>query len=90
MIAKLTGQTTTPVSSTDSDECTLCAPIPSIAESDTIPTVMIFPMKKEKKVSRSEDEVVCVTEWVCNNKRNWLFVKRPEKGESIVMSLFLS
>jgi len=51
---------------------------------------MIFPMKKEKKVSRSEDEVVCVTEWVHSDKRNWLFVKRPEKGESDAMSLFLS
>ena len=82
---KLTEQTTTPLSLTDSDECTLCAPIPSTTERDTIPTVMIFPMKKEKKVSRSEDEVVCVTEWVHNDKRSWLFVKRPEKGESVVM-----
>ena len=89
MLARLTGQTTTPLSSTDSDECTLCAPISSIAERDTIPTVMIFPMKKEKKVSRSEDEVVCVTEWVHDDKRSWLFVKRPEKGEFIVGPLSL-
>jgi A/G-specific adenine glycosylase len=80
-------QTTTPLPSIDSDECTLCAPMPSTAERATIPTVMIFPMKKEKKVSRSEDEVVCVTEWVYNDKRSWLFVKRPEKGESIVVKL---
>jgi A/G-specific adenine glycosylase len=46
-------------------------------------------MKKEKKVSRSEDEVVCVTEWVYNDKRSWLFVKRPEKGEFIVGPLSL-
>jgi A/G-specific adenine glycosylase len=78
---RLTWQTTTPLPSTDSGECTLCAPIPSAAERDTIPTVTIFPMKKEKKVSRFEDEVVCVTEWVCNGERSWLFVKRPEKGE---------
>lgn len=90
VIAKLIGQTTAPLSSPGSDECTLCAPIPSTAERDTIPTVMIFPMKKEKKVSRSEDEVVCVTEWVHDDNRNWLFIKRPEKGESIVIVQSLS
>jgi A/G-specific adenine glycosylase len=37
-------------------------------------------MKKEKKVSREEEEVVCVTEWRKEDKRWWLFVKRPEKG----------
>jgi A/G-specific adenine glycosylase len=41
-------------------------------------------MKKEKKLSREEEEVVCVTEWVGTEKSWWLFVKRPEKGEYLV------
>lgn len=38
-------------------------------------------MRKEKKVSRAEEEVVCVVEWR-GTPRRWLFVKRPEKGVS--------
>jgi A/G-specific adenine glycosylase len=76
-------QTTTappPATSTE-DQCDLCAPIPSTSETTTIPAVTIFPMRKEKKVSRVEDEVVCITEWRYQGKRSWLFVKRPEKGK---------
>jgi A/G-specific adenine glycosylase len=41
-------------------------------------------MRKEKKVSRVEEEVVCIVEWTgaAAADRRWLFVKRPEKGES--------
>ena len=42
----------------------------------------MFPMRKDKKVSRTEEEVVCVVEWKSADSRQWLFVKRPEKGES--------
>ncbi|KAL1413596.1 hypothetical protein Q8F55_001371 [Vanrija albida] len=62
--------------------CDLCAPIPAAGDTDTIPSVTVFPMKKEKKASRVEDEVVCVTEWRGAAGSKWLFTKRPEKGES--------
>jgi A/G-specific adenine glycosylase len=41
-------------------------------------------MRKEKKASREEEELVCVVEWQDgqgSEDRKWLFVKRPEKGE---------
>lgn len=41
----------------------------------------VFPMRKEKKASREEEELVCVVEWQGSEDRKWLFVKRPEKGE---------
>jgi hypothetical protein len=40
-------------------------------------------MRKEKKVSREEEEVVCVTELRGAEESVWLFVKRPEKGMSV-------
>ncbi|WWC94008.1 A/G-specific adenine glycosylase [Kwoniella sp. B9012] len=62
--------------------CTLCAPIPLSPNTDKIPSVTIFPMRKEKKVSRNEEESVLVLEWKGegDEDRRWLFVKRPEKG----------
>jgi hypothetical protein len=42
---------------------------------------MVFPMRKDKKVSRVQEEVVSVVEWRGpDGVRNWLFVKRPEIG----------
>lgn len=43
----------------------------------------MFPMKKVKKVSREENEVVTIVEWHQSKtgEKRWLFVKRPEKGE---------
>jgi len=38
-------------------------------------------MKKVKKASREENEVVVVTEWRVGDERRWLLSKRPEKGE---------
>ncbi|WVQ82164.1 A/G-specific adenine glycosylase [Cryptococcus sp. DSM 104549] len=72
-----------PPPSATSKTCTLCAPIPltSDADADRIPSVTVFPMRKEKKASRVEEEVVCVIQWRgegCEDR--WLFVKRPEKG----------
>lgn len=60
-------------------ECSICAPIPD--SGSTIPSVTIFPMKKEKKTSREENEVVCIVEHKGQAGRNWLFTKRPDKGE---------
>jgi len=38
-------------------------------------------MRKEKKISRLEEEVVSVVEWRGEEgSRRWLFIKRPEKG----------
>lgn len=71
-------------------DCTLCAPIPSSIEAHAIPTVTIFPMRKVKKTSRSEDEVVCVTEWRCKGEQSWLFVKRPEKGLLVFAGIYQS
>ncbi|KAE8537690.1 hypothetical protein D1P53_005746 [Cryptococcus gattii VGV] len=45
-----------PLPSTGESDCKLCAPIPCDIETDKIPTVMMFPMKKEKKASRVEEE----------------------------------
>ena len=70
-------KTALPVSA---EQCKLCAPIPG--SGDRIPNVTVFPMKKEKKVSREENEVVCILEWCHEQDRKWLFTKRPEKGES--------
>lgn len=40
-------------------------------------------MRKAKKASREENEVVVVTEWRGkDDAKRWLLVKRPEKGES--------
>ncbi|KAL7421720.1 hypothetical protein Q5752_003491 [Cryptotrichosporon argae] len=64
----------------DDDTCSLCAPIPSVAEAVTIPSVTVFPMRKPKKASREEEEVVSVTEWRGEGGNRWLFTKRPEKG----------
>ncbi|KAK8864250.1 A/G-specific adenine glycosylase [Kwoniella newhampshirensis] len=62
-------------------ECTLCAPIPVSTPANRIPSVMVFPMRKEKKASRVEQETVSVIEWHgANGQRKWLFAKRPEKG----------
>ncbi|WWC89496.1 A/G-specific adenine glycosylase [Kwoniella dendrophila CBS 6074] len=63
--------------------CPLCSPIPSSSNSSKshIPNVTIFPMKKEKKASRDEEESVLVVEWKGENgDRKWLMIKRPEKG----------
>ncbi|RSH82220.1 hypothetical protein EHS25_005930 [Saitozyma podzolica] len=65
-----------------SDGCDLCLPIPS-EETQRIPSVTVFPMRKEKKASREEEELVCVVEWQAeqgSEDRKWLFVKRPERG----------
>lgn len=68
--------------STTKSHCKLCAPIPCDIETDRIPTVMVFPMKKEKKASRVEEETVCIVQWRGDgDQRRWLFTKRPEKGE---------
>lgn len=73
-----------PQLSTTKSDCKLCAPIPCGIETDKIPTVMVFPMKKEKKVSRVEEETVCVVQWRGDgDQRRWLFTKRPEKGERV-------
>ncbi|ADV20087.1 A/G-specific adenine glycosylase [Cryptococcus gattii E566] len=70
-----------PLPSTAESDCKLCAPIPCDIETDKIPTVMMFPMKKGKKASRVEEESVCVVQWRGNgDQRRWLFIKRPEKG----------
>ncbi|WVQ99230.1 A/G-specific adenine glycosylase [Kwoniella sp. CBS 9459] len=68
-------------------DCTLCAPIPLSPATDMIPSVQVFPMRKEKKASREEEESVLVLEWrkmgdngQSGGDRKWLFVKRPEKG----------
>ncbi|TXT15583.1 hypothetical protein VHUM_00086 [Vanrija humicola] len=60
--------------------CDLCAPIPAPEGTATIPSVTVFPMKKEKKASREEHEAVCVTEWRGPAGSKWLFTKRPDKG----------
>jgi hypothetical protein len=63
----------------------LCLPIPS-EETQRIPSVTVFPMRKEKKASREEEELVCVVEWQAeqgSEDRKWLFVKRPERGERL-------
>lgn len=67
----------------ESASCDLCVSVPSSsgAKEDCIPSVMVFPMRKEKKTSREEQEVVCVTEWSDGKDRKWLFTKRPEKGK---------
>lgn len=71
-----------PLPSTAESDCKLCTPIPCDIETDKIPTVMMFPMKKGKKASRVEEESVCVVQWRGNgDQRRWLFIKRPEKGE---------
>ena len=57
--------------------CTLCEPMPVSGT----PSVTVFPMKKIKKESREEHEVVCVVEWHHADDRRWLFTKRPDKGE---------
>ncbi|WVF71648.1 A/G-specific adenine glycosylase [Kwoniella sp. CBS 6097] len=70
------------------EECDLCAPIPLTTATDLIPSVQVFPMRKEKKASREEEESVLVLEWRRKSEddrgggddRKWLFVKRPEKG----------
>ncbi|KAK4684776.1 hypothetical protein P7C73_g5390, partial [Tremellales sp. Uapishka_1] len=72
----LVKQVTTPPTA-QAPLCELCEPILATADGACIPSVTIFPMKKLKKESRVEEEVVCVVE--SGNK--WLFVKRPEKGE---------
>lgn len=68
----------------DGDECGLCVPIPSSTpDQHTLPSVMVFPMRKEKKTSREEEELVSIIEWrsaTSSASRRWLFVKRPEKG----------
>ncbi|KIR33639.1 A/G-specific adenine glycosylase [Cryptococcus deuterogattii MMRL2647] len=70
-----------PLPSTAESDCKLCAPILCDIETDKIPTVMMFPMKKEKKASRVEEESVCVVQWRGDgDQRRWLFIKRPEKG----------
>nr|KIR50140.1 A/G-specific adenine glycosylase [Cryptococcus bacillisporus CA1280] len=70
-----------PLPSTAESDCKLCAPIPCDIKTDKIPTVMMFPMKKEKKASRVKEESVCVVQWRGNgDQRRWLFIKRPEKG----------
>ncbi|KIR55896.1 A/G-specific adenine glycosylase [Cryptococcus gattii Ru294] len=70
-----------PLPSTAESDCKLCTPIPCDIETDKIPTVMMFPMKKGKKASRVEEESVCVVQWRGNgDQRRWLFIKRPEKG----------
>jgi adenine-specific DNA glycosylase len=65
----------------ETKECAMCVPVPN--EGERIPSVTVFPMKKEKKTSREEHEVVCVLEWDGGGEadRRWLFVKRPETGE---------
>ncbi|ODO08184.1 A/G-specific adenine glycosylase [Cryptococcus amylolentus CBS 6273] len=69
-----------PLPSTSS-ECSLCHPIPQEKAESQISSVAVFPMKKEKKASRVEEEDVCVLEWRGQQgKRRWLFVKRPDKG----------
>ncbi|WVQ77201.1 A/G-specific adenine glycosylase [Cryptococcus sp. DSM 104548] len=70
-----------PVPPSTSKECSLCHPIPREKEEAQISSVTVFPMKKEKKASRVEEEEVCVLEWRSEGReRRWLFVKRPEKG----------
>ena len=68
-------QVSTPPPPPKTSECTLCEPLPAPLE------VTSFPMKKVKKASREENEVVVVTEWRVGDERRWLLSKRPEKGE---------
>ncbi|RXK38525.1 A/G-specific adenine glycosylase [Tremella mesenterica] len=63
----------------DEETCTLCVPIPD-SNGGNIPNVTIFPMRKDKKVSREEEEVVSIVEWSGLGERRWLLVKRPETG----------
>ena len=66
-----------------SSPCMLCAPIASANVGGLIPSVKVFPMRKEKKLSRVEEEVVSVVEWQgVDDTRRWLFKKRPENGAS--------
>lgn len=58
----------------DGEVCDLCHPLPAPL------LVTAFPMKKVKKASREEQEIVVVTEWKGKEGRRWLFAKRPEKG----------
>ncbi|WWC61714.1 A/G-specific adenine glycosylase [Kwoniella dejecticola CBS 10117] len=61
--------------------CALCSPVPSSTTVERISSISIFPMRKEKKASRAEEESVLLTEWKGGDgDRKWLFVKRPEKG----------
>lgn len=62
------------------DECGLCVAVPVDRAAAQIPSVTVFPMRKEKKTSRAEHEVVCVLEATLAEDRRWLFVKRPDKG----------
>lgn len=59
------------------DVCDHCEPMPG--KGNLIPSVTVFPMKKAKKASRDEDELVCIVETE-GEERKWLFTKRPEKG----------
>lgn len=46
-------------------------------------------MRKVKKESRVEHEVVCITEWRgVDGARKWLLVKRPENGELVMDELW--
>ncbi|ORY32556.1 DNA glycosylase [Naematelia encephala] len=66
--------------SSSSEVCDICTPIPSTMAGSVIPSVTVFPMRKEKKASRVEEEVVGVVEWRGEQGRRWLLTKRPEKG----------
>ncbi|EIW70821.1 hypothetical protein TREMEDRAFT_61328 [Tremella mesenterica DSM 1558] len=70
---------TPPTPRPDEKTCTLCVPIPD-SNGGNIPSVTIFPMRKDKKVSREEEEVVSIVEWSGLGERRWLLVKRPETG----------
>ncbi|WVR07224.1 A/G-specific adenine glycosylase [Kwoniella sp. DSM 27419] len=65
----------------DEAVCGLCVPIPTPIQTNRIPSVTVFPVKKDKKVSREEEESVVVLEWRGrDDTRQWLWIKRPEKG----------
>ena len=70
-------QLTVPPPSPLDDECPMCEPVPRAELLK--PSVTIFPMRKEKKTSREEEEVVSVVEWRGESSK-WLFTKRPETG----------
>ncbi|KAJ3840168.1 DNA glycosylase [Lentinula raphanica] len=57
------------------DLCTLCEPLP-----DGQHGVVAYPMKVKKKKARTEVDVASVIEWRSVDDRQFLLVRRPDKG----------
>lgn len=64
-----------------SETCSICSPFPVIPSKAR--DVTIYPMKKVPKAQREETTEVMMVKWEAPDKEQsqWLFVKRPDKGE---------